>query len=202
MDNLQIYHAMCTPPKEALRPIQAGRMKGNTNIDPMWRIKALTEQFGPCGLGWKYEIIRQWTEVGPTGEESAFCNIHLYFKSEGEWSAPIPGTGGSAFVTNERKGPYQNDDCYKMALTDAISVACKALGVAADVYWGQDLGKYGAGQNGPEPPQTGPVCAACGRAISPVKGQDGRVRTPEQIAEFSTARYGRPLCLHCFPKDQ
>lgn len=29
-----------------------------------------------------------------------------------------------------------------MALTDAISVACKALGVAADVYWNMDATKY------------------------------------------------------------
>ena len=28
---------------------------------------------------------------------------------------------------------YTSDECYKMALTDALSVACKALGVAADV---------------------------------------------------------------------
>ena len=29
-----------------------------------------------------------------------------------------------------------------MALTDAMSVACKALGVAADVYWQADKTKY------------------------------------------------------------
>ena len=29
-----------------------------------------------------------------------------------------------------------------MALTDAISVACKALGMGADVYWEKDTTKY------------------------------------------------------------
>lgn len=29
-----------------------------------------------------------------------------------------------------------------MALTDALSVACKALGIAADVYWDKDKTKY------------------------------------------------------------
>ena len=29
---------------------------------------------------------------------------------------------------------HLNDEAYKMALTDAISVACKQLGVGADVY--------------------------------------------------------------------
>ena len=50
----------------------------------------------------------------------------------------------------ESKGAYVSDECYKMALTDALSVAMKALGVAADVYFeaGKDIigidSKYGA----------------------------------------------------------
>ena len=45
-------------------------------------------------------------------------------------------------VANEKKGLYVNDECYKMALTDAISVACKSLGIGADVYWNKDNTKY------------------------------------------------------------
>ena len=45
-------------------------------------------------------------------------------------------------VASESKGLYVNDECYKMALTDAISVACKALGMGADVYWNKDTTKY------------------------------------------------------------
>jgi len=35
-----------------------------------------------------------------------------------------------------------SDECFKMALTDALSVACKSLGVAADVYFEKDRSKY------------------------------------------------------------
>ena len=35
-----------------------------------------------------------------------------------------------------------SDEAYKMALTDAISIACKALGMAADVYFANDRTKY------------------------------------------------------------
>lgn len=42
------------------------------------------------------------------------------------------------FVENESKGIHTCDECYKKALTDAISVACKALGVAADIYFAKD----------------------------------------------------------------
>ena len=141
-DNLTIYNTVRNPPQEALKTIRGGRLSGYTDINPMWRIKALTEQFGVCGVGWKYVITRQWIEEGAKGEKCAFTNIDLFIKVGGEWSDAIPGTGGSSFIANEAKGPYTSDECFKMSLTDAISVACKALGFAADIYWNSDRSKY------------------------------------------------------------
>ena len=142
MGNLDLYNKVREAPANALKPIGAGRLKGKSDINPMWRLKTLTEQFGICGIGWYYEITKQWLEQGNGGEIAAFCNINLYIKQDGEWSKPIQGTGGSAFVASESKGLYTSDECFKMALTDAISVACKALGMAADVYWNSDRTKY------------------------------------------------------------
>jgi len=140
--NLEIYNKVRQVPKEAQKPIAAGRLKGKTDINPMWRIKALTEQFGVCGFGWKYEIVQERLESTPTEEIASFVKINLYVKMNGEWSDPIPGTGGSSFVANESKGLYVSDECFKMALTDAISVSCKALGFGADIYWQGDNTKY------------------------------------------------------------
>jgi hypothetical protein len=147
MDNLAIYNATRKPPQNALKTIKGGRLSGYTDINPMWRIKVLTEQFGPCGIGWKYIITKQWLEEGANGEIAAFTNIDLYIKWNGEWSEAIPGTGGSAFVAKERSGLYTSDECFKMALTDAISVACKSLGMAADIYWESDKTKYDRPEN-------------------------------------------------------
>lgn len=139
--NLKIYNAVKKVPVEAKRAITGGRLKGKTEINPMWRIKALTEQFGPCGIGWYYEITKQWLE--PSGTEvAAFVNILLYIKVGDEWSKPIPGVGGAMFVEQQKSGSYVSDECYKMATTDAISVACKQLGIGADVYWEADKTKY------------------------------------------------------------
>lgn len=139
--NLKIYNAVKKVPAEAKRAITGGRLKGKTEINPMWRIKALTEQFGPCGIGWYYEITKQWLE--PSGTEvAAFVNILLYIKVGDEWSKPIPGVGGAMFVEQQKSGSYVSDECYKMATTDAISVACKQLGIGADVYWEADKTKY------------------------------------------------------------
>jgi hypothetical protein len=136
-DNLHIYDIARKIPAHALKEIKAGRLKGMSDINPMYRIKKMTGLFGPCGIGWKYEIVKEWLE-SYGNEVKAFLNINLYYKWNGEWSEPIPGTGGSSFVSQERNGTFVNDECWKMALTYAISVATKALGVAADVYYNAD----------------------------------------------------------------
>lgn len=143
-NNLALYEAVRAVPPEAQKSIGGGRLKGMTDINPMWRIKKLTEQFGACGVGWKYVIKDRWIETCMAMDEiTANVEIELYYKTEtGEWSEPIPGIGGSMLVASEKNGLYMNDECYKMALTDAISVACKALGIGADVYWQKDNTKY------------------------------------------------------------
>ena len=46
-DNLELYNKGRAVPEEAKKTIQAGKLKGFTDINPMWRIKTLTEMFGP-----------------------------------------------------------------------------------------------------------------------------------------------------------
>jgi hypothetical protein len=136
-DNLSIYESLRNVPKQAQKTINGGRLNGKTDINPMWRIKAMTDTFGPCGIGWRYVITKQWTES--YGDEvKAFTNIDLYIKVNGEWSEAIPGTGGASAVEVNRNGIYVNDEAYKMSLTDALSVSMKALGVAADIYYAND----------------------------------------------------------------
>lgn len=140
--NLEIYNAVRKVPQEAQKPIMGGRLKGKTDINPMWRIKTLTEQFGVVGFGWYTETLSQWTEKSDNGEVAAFCNINLYIRQGDEWSKPIFGTGGAMLVEIEKSGAHTEDEAFKKAYTDAISVACKAIGIGADVYWASDRTKY------------------------------------------------------------
>lgn len=157
MTNMEIYNKVRNVPDTAKKTINAGRIKGMTDINPMWRIQTLTEQFGMCGIGWKYEITEKSIKEGADGCMCAFVDINLYVrdaKTGGPWSDAIPGTGGSQFVSVERNGKYTNDECFKMALTDALSVACKALGVGADVYWSAGRTKYDRSEPETEPMAT------------------------------------------------
>lgn len=147
MSNLRLYEKFRAVPDDARKQITGGRLKGFTDISPMWRIKTLTEQFGPCGEGWNTRLINErMVPGGNKGEVALFLDIELVYRLEsGEWSAPIFGTGGSTLVASESGGLRLDDEAYKKAYTDAISVACKALGIGADVYWDKDSTKYPTG---------------------------------------------------------
>jgi hypothetical protein len=164
MEPLGIWKEFSHPPESALKPILGGRLKGKTDIQPQWRYEAMTTVFGPCGIGWKYEIIRLWNEPGHGNEVFAFAEIKLYIKigrtglagtrEEKDWSDAIPGIGGHMLIVNERNGVHNNDEAYKMAVTDALSVAMKVLGVAADIYAGRwDGSKYQNAVDPTKPPE-------------------------------------------------
>ena len=142
-ETLGIYNKIKEVPKEAQKPITGGRLSGMTDIKPMWRIEKLTEVFGPVGLGWYAPITKREIIEGANNEKIAIVDINLFVNykvpynlDDDLWSEPIIGTGGSSFVAKEKNGLYTSDECFKMAYTDALSVACKMLGMGANVYWG------------------------------------------------------------------
>lgn len=143
IENMELYEKFRTTPKEARKEIVGGRMKGFTDINPMWRIKKLTEEFGPCGIGWHYTVMEREMVSGANGEVKVFVQVALYVRTESGWSSAIMGEGGSSFISVEKEGKlYTDDECYKKATTDALGSACKLLGMSADIYFEKDRTKY------------------------------------------------------------
>ena len=199
MTNLDIYEASRSVPEEAQKSFDNGKFKG-TDINPMWRIKKLTELFGPCGVGWYYDIISERSET--YGETvMAIVDINLYIKVDGEWSKPIYGTGGNTLVKVTRSGATPSDEGYKMALTDALSVACKALGIGADIYFSKDKTKYSASSAEQKPADDpAPVyCEDCMKPIRPVRFE-GKDYSVSDIMGKSLKHFKRYLCWECADK--
>ena len=143
-DNIRFFTQVCNTPKAAQKSFNNGRFSG-TDINPMWRIKKLTEVFGPSGIGWwtqnvKYERLHS----DQTNEDMIMCSLELIYvdPESGEQSKPVYGIGGNSFVAQRKNGPQCSDEAYKMAYTDALSIACKALGFSADIYYANDKTKY------------------------------------------------------------
>lgn len=170
MGNLDIWNRVAKPEAQYLKKITGGRLSGKSDINPQWRYQTMTEQFGPCGVGWKFTVDRQWTEPGVENQVFAFVNVTLYVKVDGQWSDGIPGTGGHFLVEKETKGLHLNDEAWKMAQTDALGVAMKMLGVAAEIYLGNwDGAKYVSHPTEPRSTSAPAGKEAFGTAPSPAK---------------------------------
>jgi hypothetical protein len=143
MNNLELWNKVKQPPASVLKQIKGGRLSGMTDISPQYRYQVLTEIFGVCGIGWKYTIDELWQVPGSDNQVIAWARISLYIKDKDSWSDPIQGIGGSMHIEKEKAGLHTSDEGYKMAVTDALSVACKMLGIGADIYLGRwDGSKY------------------------------------------------------------
>ena len=212
MNNCEILQAGWDVPQEAKKPISGGRLNGKTDINPMWRIQCLTEIFGPCGIGWWYVIKDQRLVPGAKDEVKAFVDIDLYYKWGDVVSQPIPGVGGNTFV--EAGGKYTSDECFKMALTDAISVAAKALGIGGSIYFGEARTKYSQREERiatEAPPPRNDKVVELPKRREPVAGPDGYYKgegcgtvikargkmTDYGVAEMSLKEFGKQLCYDC-----
>lgn len=140
--NLKFYKMLQTPPQGALKLIQGGNLKGKSEINPQWKIEAMTAAFGPCGIGWKFEVTNEKTVECPGGQILLFMTIELRYRCDDQWSEPILGYGGDFIVDRNKNGLVPNDEAYKMCLTDALGNAMRNIGVAGDVYRGLFDGKY------------------------------------------------------------
>lgn len=208
MNNMDLYNAFREVPDEAIKPITAGRLKGMSDINPMWRIQRLTEKFGPCGVGWWYDITdKKLVTDDITKQIAAFVDILLYYvdPETGTPSHGIPGTGGASFVAQERNGAYLSDECFKMALTDALSVAAKALGVGADVYFPNGRSKYSTGATPTPDPERNPKpkeellyrCEQCHAPIGVYKDDNGKDISIRKWTEGTKLKFGKVLCDKC-----
>ncbi|MDQ9022788.1 hypothetical protein RFI02_16915 [Acinetobacter sichuanensis] len=141
--NLKTWNDVKQTPSNFLKKIEFGYLKGKSDINPQWRLMAMTQAFGPVGHGWTYRIVRTWSEAAPSGAVMCFAEVAVKTKFEGAWGEEFSGIGGSEIVEIAKGQLKASDEGYKKAVTDALGVAFKAVGVAADVYLGNyDGSKY------------------------------------------------------------
>jgi hypothetical protein len=128
---------------------RAGGFSG-TAIKPMWSFKRMTEEFGPCGIGWGVNEPSFQVVNGCEGEVLVYCTVSVWYTepaTEGVFgpsaSKNVFGVGGDKVVVKQSSGLRSDDEAFKKAYTDAIGNALKLIGVGADVHMGLfDDSKY------------------------------------------------------------
>jgi hypothetical protein len=121
-----------------------------TAIKPMWSYRRMTEEFGPCGIGWGVGEPSFQVVPGENREVMVYCTVSIWYRQENT-EARVYGVGGDKVVTHikandqyKRPERWESDDeAFKKAFTDAVTNALKLIGVGADVHMGLfDDNKY------------------------------------------------------------
>jgi len=130
-----------TDPAHTKAFTRGGGFKG-TAIKPIWSYKRMTEEFGPCGIGWG--VGEPQFQVVPANDEIlVYCTASVWFRQGDETSKTIYGVGGDKVVSKFSSGLRSDDEAFKKAFTDAVTNALKLIGVGADVHMGLfDDNKY------------------------------------------------------------
>lgn len=145
---MEKYNRLATPPADATKAIEAGRLKGKTDINPQWKIEAMTKEYGECGRGWWFDIVKENVVPLNDGQILLFMQVAVFTADGEKTSNPVIGCGGDFIVKKNKNGLEPNDEAYKMCLTDALGNALKCLGVGATVF----RGKYDTKYNKPAEP--------------------------------------------------
>lgn len=121
---------------------RGGGFKG-TAIKPMWSYRRMTEEFGPCGIGWGVNEPTFQVVDGHDGEILVYCTASVWYTQGEVLARTVYGVGGDKVVAKFSSGLKSDDEAFKKAFTDAVTNALKLIGVGADVHMGLfDDNKY------------------------------------------------------------
>lgn len=202
-NNKEWFDFLKKVPPDALKPIEAGRLKGYSSINPMWRIEKLTELFGPFGQGWYFTIDEEVLLPAIITDESLIkIKISLYVKvgetenGMPQYCQPAIGYGTSKLIAKERSGLHLDDDAYKKAVTDALGNAAKYFGVGAEVYYKSiDDNKYD-NNNYNSPPIDTPSIDEPQRELKPIQPVGKKLSKEELIQKEQVEHLSNVLCAN------
>jgi hypothetical protein len=137
--NLRIWHSVKKTDPSYTKPFsRAGGFKG-TDINPLWRMMRMTEEFGPIGQGWGYEVLETRFDHLTDGQALVFALVKVWYREDGQTERYEVGPqwGGTQLIAARKDGKlFVDDEAPKKAVTDGITKCLSYLGVSADVYLG------------------------------------------------------------------
>lgn len=131
--HMELWNKVCETDPKHTKKVTFGR--GFTAIDPMWQVHNATEQFGPAGEGWGWEV--RDTVFLQTNQVA--CLVRVWHGSPDKYIEQW-GQCGMYIDKNDSK---KDDDCMKKATTDGLTKCLSYFGFNADVFLGKfDDNKY------------------------------------------------------------
>lgn len=146
-DNKALWKRAFTTDPKAVKPITGKQYAGNSP-KPYWIIERLTDEFGPCGIGWGFSILNERFERFSDTDTLHVAVVRLWYVLDGKrGELEQVGQTKASYVTS--KGSFMLDeDAPKKSVTDALVKCASYLGFAGDIFSGRwDDSRYVAEAN-------------------------------------------------------
>ncbi len=142
MSNMDLWHRVCKTDPAHVKPITGKDYSGNSP-KPYWIVQRLTEEFGPCGIGWGFTVLNERFERFSDTDTLHVALVEFwYVLGDKRGELQQVGQTKSSYVTS--KGVFKVDeDAPKKSVTDALVKCASYLGFAGDIFSGRwDDSKY------------------------------------------------------------
>jgi hypothetical protein len=142
MDNKALWkRAFVTDPR-AVKPITGKQYSGNSP-KPYWIVERLTDEFGPCGIGWGFSIINERFERFSETDSLHVAVVSFWYMLDGQ-RGELQQVGQTKASYMSSKGSFiLDEDAPKKSVTDALVKCASYLGFAGDIFSGMwDDSKY------------------------------------------------------------
>ncbi|MCW1959829.1 MAG: hypothetical protein KIH64_015045 [Mycobacterium sp.] len=121
-----------------VKPITGKDYKGNSP-SPHYIVRRLTEEFGPCGIGWGVKILSERMERMGTDDVLHIARVQLWYVHDDK-RGEIEQVGQTkACYRTKGDGGYLkvDEDAPKKSVTDALVKCASYLGFAGDIFSGR-----------------------------------------------------------------
>lgn len=142
MSTKDLWNRVCVTDPKAVKPITGKQYNGNSP-KPYWIVERLTDEFGPCGIGWGFSIIAERFERFSDTDTLHIAAVRFWYVLDGKrGELEQIGQTKASYVTS--KGSFMLDeDAPKKSVTDALVKCASYLGFAGDIFSGRwDDSKY------------------------------------------------------------
>lgn len=141
-ENLALWFRVEKTDPKHVKPITGKQYSGNSP-KPHYMVWRLTQEFGPCGIGWGYDITDERIERFSETDTLHIVKLDFWYELNGQ-TGHIQQMGQTiaSYVTSQGKFKV-DEDAPKKSVTDALVKCASYLGFAGDIFMGRwDDSKY------------------------------------------------------------
>lgn len=141
-ENKTLWQRAFTTDPRAVKPITGKQYKGNSP-KPYWIVERLTDEFGPCGIGWGFTILSERMERLTEHDVLHVAVVRMWYEFNGKRGEFEQIGQTKATYKTKDGGTMVDEDAPKKSVTDALIKCASYLGFAGDIFSGMwDDSKY------------------------------------------------------------